>query len=243
MEQAGSFGRAAAQYERGRPPYPAEAIDWLLPPGAQRVLDLGAGTGKLTRAVVGRGLEVVALEPLTGMREKLAEAVPGVEILDGYAESIPSPDAGFDVVLAAQAWHWVDRVRAVPEVARILRPGGRLGLVWNVRDERIDWVARLGAIIAGSNEDGSDADIDSQAVAGPPFGPMAEEFFEWRHRISAESLIDLVASRSYVITLEAGAREALLDEVRALLRTHPDLVGRDQLEMPYVTRAFRTDLA
>ena len=107
-EQATSFGAAAGAYERGRPPYPAEAIDWLLPPGAARVLDVGAGTGKLTRQLAARGLDVVAVEPLPGMREQLARAVPGVPVHPGTAEDIPLPDGSVDAVLAAQAWHWVD---------------------------------------------------------------------------------------------------------------------------------------
>ena len=145
--RAGSFDSAAGLYERGRPPYPPAALDWLLPPGARRVLDLGAGTGKLTRQLVARGLDVVAVEPLDGMRAELARAVPGARVLAGSAERIPLADGAVDAVLAAQAWHWVDPARAVPEVARVLAPGGTLGLVWNERDERESWVAELGRII------------------------------------------------------------------------------------------------
>ncbi len=142
--QAASFGAAAATYERARPSYPDEAIGWLLPPGARRVLDLGAGTGKLTRGLVGRGLGVVAVEPSAGMRDQLARVLPGVTVLAGTAEEIPLADHAVDAVLVAQAWHWVDPARAVPEAARVLAPGGRLGLLWNIRDERADWVAELG---------------------------------------------------------------------------------------------------
>ena len=124
QRQASSFGAAADAYERGRPPYPPEAVDWLLPEDASRVLDLGAGTGKLTRQLRGRGLDVVAVEPSAGMREQLARAVPDVAVYAGTAEEIPLPDGSVDAVLVAQAWHWVDRSRAVPEVARVLVPGG-----------------------------------------------------------------------------------------------------------------------
>src|SRR5437016_4501937 len=149
--RAASFGSAAGAYERGRPPYPPEAIDWLLPAGAARVLDLGAGTGKLTRQLTGRGLDLTAVEPSEGMREQLRRAVPGVRALAGTAEQIPLPDLSVDAVLVAQAWHWMDPAVAVPEVARVLRPGGQLGLLWNIRDERADWVAGLGAILRQSD--------------------------------------------------------------------------------------------
>ena len=129
QRQAASFGAAAEAYERGRPEYPPAALDWLLPAGARDVLDLGAGTGKLTRQLVARGLNVVAVDPSGGMLEQLRAAVPGVPAMIGRAEEIPLQDGVVDAVLVAQAWHWVDPERAPREVARVLRPGGRLGLV------------------------------------------------------------------------------------------------------------------
>lgn len=169
QRQASSFGAAAAAYERGRPPYPAEAIDWLLPDGASRVLDLGAGTGKLTRLLRDRGLDVLAVEPSAGMREQLARAVPDVPLHAGSAEEIPLADGSVNAVLVAQAWHWVDLSRAVPEVARVLVPGGRLGLVWNIRDEREDWVAELGRIL----HDPGEHRRPDRGIIGPPFGPVS----------------------------------------------------------------------
>jgi SAM-dependent methyltransferase len=235
--RAGSFGAAAAEYERGRPPYPAEGVGWLLPPHARRVLDLGAGTGKLTRQLHERGLDVVAVEPSPGMREKLADALPDVTPLDGTAEAIPLPDHSVDVVLVAQAWHWVDPPRALPEVARVLTRGGRLGLIWNIRDEREDWVKQLGRTMHG------DADPRALApVVGSPFAPLQRHDVEWRYRISPVALIDLVASRSYVITLPPPQRDALLSEVRRLLDTHPALAGAAEIWVPYVTECYRTEL-
>jgi len=241
--RAVSFGAVADAYERGRPPYPPEAIDWLLPAGAACVLDLGAGTGKLTRELAGRGLGVTAVEPSEGMRAQLRRAVPGVRALAGTAERIPLPDRSADAVLVAQAWHWVDPPAAVPEVARVLRPGGLLGLLWNIRDERADWVAELGAALRRSDGPRSGTDAVSAAPAvGPPFGPSERHDVEWVHHISPDALIDMVASRSYVITLPAGDREALLGEVRRLLRTHPALAGAGQIALPYVTRCWRATL-
>ncbi len=244
--QAASFGTAAAAYERGRPPYPPQGVDWLLPEGAAHVLDVGAGTGKLTRQLLDRGLEVTAVEPSEGMRAQLRQAVPGIAVMAGTAERIPLPGQSADAVLVAQAWHWVDPAAAVPEVARVLVPGGWLGLLWNVRDEREDWVARLGAILR-SRREGPDSSDPSSVVSeappvGPPFGPVERCDVEWVHRFSPDLLTDMVASRSYVITLPPAGREALLGEVRELVRTHPALAGADEITLPYVTRCSRARL-
>jgi SAM-dependent methyltransferase len=241
--RAVSFGAVADAYERGRPPYPPEAIDWLLPAGAARVLDLGAGTGKLTRQLAGRGLDVTAVEPSEGMREQSRRVVPGVRALAGSAERIPLPGRSVDAVLVAQAWHWVDPVVALPEVARVLRPGGLLGLLWNIRDERADWVAELGAALRRSDGPQSASNtVSSAPLVGPPFGPVERHDVEWVHHISADALIDMVASRSYVITLPSADRAALLSEVRRLIRTHPALAGADEIALPYVTRCWRAKL-
>jgi SAM-dependent methyltransferase len=242
-EQAASFGAVAEAYERGRPPYPPGAIDWLLPAGAAHVLDLGAGTGKLTRQLVERGLGVTAVEPSEGMREQLRRAVPGIRVLAGAAERVPLPDRSVDAVLVAQAWHWVDPAAAVPEVARVLRPRGLLGLLWNIRDERADWVAELGAALRRSDGPRSGSNtVSSAPPVGPPFGPAERHDVQWVHHVSPDALIDMVASRSYVAVLPAAGREALLSEVWRLMRTHPALAGADEKALPYVTRCWRARL-
>ena len=232
-----SFGEEAAAYERGRPSYPPEAIDWLLPPGARDVLDLGAGTGKLTIRLVERGLEVVAVDPIQEMLEVLSGSLPDTPALLGTAEEIPLPDDSVDSVLVAQAWHWFDPARAVKEVARVLRPGGRLGLVWNTRDERLGWVKDLGRII------GHERDPFSQEVTLPhPFTDVERHQVEWTSYLTPQALIDLVASRSYCITSPAEVRTRTLDEVRELLATHPALVNMTGLALPYVTVGIRATL-
>jgi SAM-dependent methyltransferase len=234
-DHASSFGAAADAYERGRPPYPLEALDWLLPGGEPRVLDLGAGTGKLTRQLYDRGLDVVAVDPSEGMLGELRRVLPGVPAHLGAAESIPLPDASVDVVLVAQAWHWADPERALPEIARVLTPGGRLGLIWNVRDERTDWVARLGAVISSSG-------TSREHRITAPFGPVTTAGFDWAHAIKPDELLDLVASRSGIILLPADQRAAVLAQVRQLMATHPALLGRGEYDLPYVTECARADL-
>jgi len=234
-----SFGSQAAAYERGRPSYPPEAIDWLLPPGARDVLDLGAGTGKLTARLVERGLDVVAVDPIAEMLEVLATALPGTPALLGSAEQIPLPDNSVDAVLVAQAWHWFDPARAIPELVRVLRPGGRLGLVWNTRDERLGWVKELGAIIG--REDARDV-VDAGVSLPAPFGEIASHQVEWTNYLTPQALIDLVASRSYCITSPDAVRTKTLDQVRNLLGTHPALVGSTGLALPYVTVCTRATL-
>ena len=146
-EHAAAFDRAADVYDAARPGYPAEAVAWLADGISGPVLDLGAGTGKLTAELVALGLDVTAVDPSRQMLRVLGERLPGVEALAGTAERLPLGDASVDLVVAAQAWHWVDESLAVPEVARVVRPGGRLGLVWNDRDESVDWVRELGELM------------------------------------------------------------------------------------------------
>jgi SAM-dependent methyltransferase len=237
-DRSRSFGSAAAAYERGRPTYPPEAIDWLLPPGAREVLDLGAGTGKLTTRLVERGLDVVAVDPVPEMLEVLTASLPQTRALLGTAEEIPLQDNSVDAVLVAQAWHWIDPARAIPEVARVLRPGGRLGLVWNTRDERLGWVKDLGRIV------GHEDDPFNQKVTLPaPFTDVERHQIEWTSYLTPQALIDLVASRSYCITSPTEVRTRTLAQVRELLASHPALANTTGLALPYVTVGVRATLA
>ncbi|HEY7054680.1 MAG TPA: methyltransferase domain-containing protein [Mycobacterium sp.] len=234
-----SFGAQAAAYERGRPSYPPEAIDWLLPSQARDVLDLGAGTGKLTTRLVERGLSVVAVDPIPEMLEVLRNSLPDTPALLGTAEEIPLPDDSVDAVLVAQAWHWFDPARAIAEVARVLRPGGGLGLVWNARDDRLGWVRELGRIIGQEN---ARAIFDSGVPLPEPFVNHEQREVEWTNYLTPQALIDLVASRSYCITSPTEVRAQTLDQVRELLATHPALKNASGIALPYVTVCIRATL-
>ncbi|QRY54168.1 class I SAM-dependent methyltransferase [Mycolicibacterium septicum] len=233
-----SFGSEAAAYERGRPSYPPETIDWLLPEGAQDVLDLGAGTGKLTTRLVERGLDVIAVDPIPEMLELLSNSLPDTPALLGTAEEIPLADNSVDAVLVAQAWHWFDPERAVKEVSRVLRPGGRLGLVWNTRDERLGWVKDLGRIIGPEHDP-----FNNEVTLAEPFGEIERHQVEWTSYLTPQALIDLVASRSYCITSPEKVRTRTLEQVRELLSTHPALANSSGLALPYVTVGIRATLA
>ena len=235
--RARSFGAAAEVFERARPGYPDAAVDWLLPDGARTVLDLGAGTGKLTRSLAARGLEVVAVEPLVEMRERLAATLPDVRAMAGTAEEIPLADDSVDAITVAQAWHWVDPVRATAEAARVLRPGGTLGLVWNRRDERVDWVARIGEVMGSS-----DAElIELEGVEiGPPFGPTESFITDWQRPMDVDLLVEMAASRSYVITATPRRRREILDGVRRVVEADPHL--GTEFDFPYRTYCFRATL-
>jgi SAM-dependent methyltransferase len=232
---AASFGGAADAYHRGRPPYPASAVEWAVPRQARRVLDLGAGTGKFTRLLLDAGLDVVAVEPSAPMRDQLAAVAAQAAIFEGTAERIPLPDASVDAVVCAQAWHWVDADRAVPETARVLRPGGTLSLVWNIRDHTEPWVARLDEVMHRHTRQ----EIDTEPEVGDPFGGPERTEIRWRHTLTRRDLLDMVASRSYVIVLPDAERQELLDDVADLLDQH-GLTG--EITLPYVTRCTRVRL-
>lgn len=238
-EHARVFGRAAGIYDAARPGYPAEAVAWLTEGVDGPVLDLGAGTGKLTAALVASGHAVTAVDPSPEMLRVLAERVPGVEALLGTAESLPLPDASVDLVTVAQAWHWVDRDVAIPEVARVLRPGGRLGLLWNDRDEGVEWVRELGELMgAGEASSGE----DEEPALAPPFGPVERHDVRWVQRLTLDGLLDLARSRSYFITKDPEAQAAVIASLRRLHAEHPDLAGAETIELPYVTRCYRARL-
>lgn len=239
------FARGAGDYEQARPSYPAAAVELVvdvlgLAPG-HRVLDLAAGTGKFTRLLAPSGADLVAVEPVPAMRDELVAQVPGVEALDGRAEELPLGGASVDAVVSAQAFHWFDAPRALAEVHRVLRPGGRLALVWNVRNERVDWVRRFGEILvaaAGRKPYVDGTDWPAVVAEAGGFGPLQHERFTYDQPIDADLLVQRAASTSFVSALPDEPRARCLHEVRALTRSHPDLAGHDTFVFPYFTDVF-----
>ncbi|MEO6822054.1 MAG: class I SAM-dependent methyltransferase [Candidatus Nanopelagicales bacterium] len=253
-----SFGAEAGAYARFRPTYPIEAIRWLLTAETvqvTKVLDVGAGTGALTTVLVAEGLDVTAVEPDAGMRDELAGALPSVSVLAGSAESVPLPSSCVDAVLVGQAWHWFEPGAAVAEFARVLVPGGILGLLWNLRDDSVPWVAALSGLIGGEDtiraareEDNVAAALRAPkslgsagaAVVGMRFTEPEREVFGHQVSHTIDSLVGLVSTFSYVRL--SPRRDEVLAAVRDLATTHPDLAGHNTFELPYVTAAYRSVL-
>ncbi|GJD52262.1 putative methyltransferase [Methylobacterium crusticola] len=245
---AGGFTAGAGTYARGRPDYPPALLDWLraaLRLGAgTTVLDLGSGTGKLLPHLVGTGARVIAVEPVRAMLDQLAAGHPEVEARPGRAEAIPFPDGGADAVACAQSFHWFATPAALAEIRRVLRPGGRLGLVWNVRDEGVPWVAALTAIMAPHAGDAPRYHAQAWRSVFPAagFGPLEERVFRYGHAGPPERVIvDRVLSVSFIAALPEAERARVAGQVRALIARTPDLAGRAEVTFPYRTTAFRCE--
>ena len=230
-----AFGAAAADYERARPTYPPAVVDALaLAPGA-RVCDLAAGTGKFTRLLVTRGYDVVAVEPVGGMREQLAEVLPDVDVLDGTAESIPLPDGSVDAVTVAQAFHWFRFDEATAEIARVLRPGGRLAIAFNERDERVPWVHEWNDRIEwhGRRIAFYQRTDWTSVLTGAGFGDVSSLDIEWTQPMTRELLAARVRSVSYIAQEPDDVQQDYVERVLALVD------GFDEpFDLPYVTHLW-----
>jgi SAM-dependent methyltransferase len=240
-----SFGSVAADYDRYRPPPPPEALDWLIPPDADAVLDLAAGTGAVTRLLVGRAKRVFAVEPDDRMRSVLAARAPRVQALAGRGEDIPLPDASVDAVVISSAWHWLDPDLAVPEIARVLRPGGTLGVIWVSRDTRVDWVAEFNSLARAAREadaapDGPRPDRrrrrEVRFPPGTPMSPVQERTVEYTLPMTKDDLFGLLGTYSGVITLDPDQRAEFSQRARDFLDRQP----WDQIDLPMICRCLRS---
>jgi SAM-dependent methyltransferase len=234
-----SFGSVAAAYAELRPGYPDAVVRFLLGDPPRRVLDLGAGTGLLTERLLAAGHDVVAVDPSAEMLAELTARLPGIAAHVGPAERIPLPDAAVDAVVAGQAAHWFQPAGAAAEMRRVLRPGGVVGLVWNTRDERVPWVHALGEVLAAEARDHeADQSVVEEFAAALP-ADVAVFDSAVVQSVTPEQVVGGVGTRSYVATMDAPRREEFLGRVRDLLAGHPGTRGRDHLELPYRTRAYR----
>jgi len=241
--RASSFGAEAAAYAEHRPDYPQEGVRWALEPAlsapdaALDVLDLGAGTGKLTAVLTGLGHRVTAVEPDPAMLAELRVRVPGVRALPGGAEDIPLPDASVDAVLVGQAFHWFDQEKALPEIARVLRPGGVLAGLWNSDDDRVEWIAELGRI-SRSRVSFVEWPATHGITAHSAFSPVESTHVPHHQRRTAESLVANVATHSSILVLEPGERDEVLNRVREFLASRPDTAA-GSFDFPMITRVER----
>jgi len=235
-----------ADYEAERPSYPPDAVAWLVDnlrigPG-RRVVDLAAGTGKLTRLLAPFGADLIADEPVGGMRETFHQLLPTIPIVASTAEQLCFRDASLDAVTVAQAFHWFDHERAIASLGRALKPGGRVGLVWNARDRSVPWVNEVWSIMDRVEKHAPWRDHDEWRASAlgpmPGFGPVQEAEFRHEQAVTPEAMVQRVASVSHVAVLPDAERERVLNEVRDLLRSDPSTRGRDQLSVPYRVDCF-----
>ena len=240
--RASSFGAQAAAYAEHRPDYPENAVRWALAPALEApraldVLDLGAGTGKLSAVVAALGHRVTAVEPDPDMLAELRAYAPSVTARQGGAEDIPLPDASVDAVIVGQAFHWFDQERALPEIARVLRPGGVLGALWNTDDDRVEWIAGLGAV-ARSRVSFVDWSQNRLIDPHPAYSPVERADFAHRQPRTIDSLLATIATHSRLLVLEPADRERRLTEVADYLRSRPETAG-GAFDLEIVTRVQR----
>jgi SAM-dependent methyltransferase len=248
---ASSFGTVATAYAEHRPDYSQAAVRWALEPApvpGLRVLDLGAGTGKLTATLAAMGAEVTAVEPDSAMLAELRRGLPDVRALPGSAEAIPLADASVDAVLAGNAMHWFDMAVAGPEIARVLVSGGTLAGLWNVIDDRVDWVAGL-ARISGSAAIGARDTVTSwreettavhlpKTGAAARFGSPQQAEFPHGQQRTADALVATLATRAGLLVMPEQEREATLGRIRAFLASRPE-TARGEFMLPMQTGVLR----
>jgi SAM-dependent methyltransferase len=243
---ATGFDKGAEVYEQARPTYPPDAVDWLagqlhIAPGT-RVADVAAGTGKLTRLLIPFEPALVAVEPVVGMRTTFAAMCPGVPMVAATAEQLPFAGAALDAITVAQGFHWFDAPTALTEFARVLRSGGRVGLIWNARDRTTDLVDQLWGIMNRVEKRAPwrnhDKWSDSAVVEHPDFGALTEATFHHEQVLTREQVLDRFRSVSHISVLPPDEQERVIDEIRDVLDTHPRSVGQERIPIPYRVDAY-----
>jgi len=239
------YAMAAAHYEKGRPHYPAEVDRWLCDELALRkgktALDLGSGTGKFLPHLRRTNATIIAIEPVAAMLVRLLDGYPGIEAKQGSAEDIPLADASVDAVVCAQSFHWFATAEALCEIRRVLKVGGVLGLVWNLRDESVEWVAALRRIFDAYQGDAPRFHTQKWRKVFPAagFSSLSETRFLHGHTGPPEHVVtDRVLSTSFIAALPAAERLRVAAQVGQLIASTPDLAGKSEVTMPYVTAAF-----
>jgi len=253
LRRGASFGAVAHAYAEHRPDYPETAVRWCLAPArprpgadlsGMRVLDLGAGTGKLTALLAQLGAEVTAVEPDPEMLAQLRRQLPGIRALSGSAEAIPLPDGSLAAVVCGQAMHWFRMDRALPEIARVLVPGGVLAGLWNSDDDRLEWVAGLQTVAKGaaspslSTRRAEAADYDVAQFAPDLFTPVERAEFPNGQRRTAESLVATIATHSRLLVMPPAERDELLAAVSAYLAGRPE-TSDGEFTLPMITSVLR----
>jgi len=250
LKRGSSFGAVAQAYAEYRPDYPEAAVRWALAPAdtevsGLRVLDLGAGTGKLTAVLARLGATVTAVEPDEAMLGELRRRYPDVPTLHGSAETIPLPDASVDAVLCGQAMHWFDMDRAVPEIARVLVPGGPLAGMWNADDDRVEWVDEMQAVAGGAaspsltRRRAEAAHFGVHQFGTTFFGPVERGEFTHAQACTADSLVALIGTHSQVLIMPDEERSIRLSSIRSFLSARPETANGEFL-LPMVTAVVRS---
>ncbi len=261
--RSSSFGSAAEHYERYRPGPPPAAVDWLVPEGSTAVVDLGAGTGAMTRLLVERVATVIAIEPDARMREVLHRNVPGARAIEGRGEAMPIPDASVDAVLASSSWHWMEPIPAFRELERVLVPGGRIGAVWAGPDPESPLIVQAQALLAqrpdGVDEPGPAGRTDHAGLTSDLLDPVRREFrlvvpegapfsepehlaHTWSVELTADDLIGLLGTLSWIILMAEERRARIFEDARRLLRDAMGVEGDVTIEVGFRADAWRSEL-